>query len=83
MRVGDRQIGSLFFSNPQEVNPEDVQVTFDDVRGVSFLEKFTEICDLFHLKNDTKSLKKPLNFFLKFEKLQKCLFCRIFWKKNL
>ncbi|UMM22568.1 hypothetical protein L5515_003719 [Caenorhabditis briggsae] len=30
----DRQIGSLFFSNPQEVNPEDVQVTFEDVRGM-------------------------------------------------
>ncbi|ULT99881.1 hypothetical protein L3Y34_000862 [Caenorhabditis briggsae] len=34
VRVGDRQIGSLFFSNPQEVNPEDVQVTFEDVRGM-------------------------------------------------
>ncbi|KAK6739712.1 hypothetical protein RB195_008295 [Necator americanus] len=31
---GDRQFGSLFFSNPQEVKPEDVQVTFDDVRGM-------------------------------------------------
>uniref|UniRef100_A0A1I7TMF5 AAA domain-containing protein n=1 Tax=Caenorhabditis tropicalis TaxID=1561998 RepID=A0A1I7TMF5_9PELO len=31
---GDRQLGSLFFSNPQEVNPEDVQVTFEDVRGM-------------------------------------------------
>lgn len=30
----DRQLGSLFFSNPQEVNPEDVQVTFEDVRGM-------------------------------------------------
>ncbi|CAI5444041.1 unnamed protein product [Caenorhabditis angaria] len=30
----DRQIGSLFFSNPQEVNPEDVQVSFEDVRGM-------------------------------------------------
>lgn len=31
---GDRQFGSLFFSNTQEVKPEDVQVTFDDVRGM-------------------------------------------------
>ncbi|ETN71161.1 ATP-dependent metallopeptidase HflB [Necator americanus] len=34
VRIGDRQFGSLFFSNPQEVKPEDVQVTFDDVRGM-------------------------------------------------
>lgn len=31
---GDRQFGSLFFSNTQEVKPEDVHVTFDDVRGM-------------------------------------------------
>ncbi|CAI4230541.1 unnamed protein product [Auanema sp. JU1783] len=30
----DRQLGSIFFNNPQEVKPEDVQVTFDDVRGM-------------------------------------------------
>ncbi|CAB3403197.1 unnamed protein product [Caenorhabditis bovis] len=30
----DRQLGSLFFTTPQEVNPEDVQVTFEDVRGM-------------------------------------------------
>ncbi|WKY00806.1 hypothetical protein Q1695_015102 [Nippostrongylus brasiliensis] len=34
VRIGDRQFGSLFFSNTQEVKPEDVQVTFDDVRGM-------------------------------------------------
>ncbi|CAD6185612.1 unnamed protein product [Caenorhabditis auriculariae] len=32
--AGDRQISSLFFSNTQEVKPEDVQVTFEDVRGM-------------------------------------------------
>uniref|UniRef100_A0A1I7XTA8 AAA domain-containing protein n=1 Tax=Heterorhabditis bacteriophora TaxID=37862 RepID=A0A1I7XTA8_HETBA len=34
VRIGDRQLGSLFFSNTQEVKPEDVQVTFEDVRGM-------------------------------------------------
>ncbi|KHJ84448.1 ATP-dependent metallopeptidase HflB [Oesophagostomum dentatum] len=34
VRIGDRQFGSLFFTNTQEVKPEDVQVTFDDVRGM-------------------------------------------------
>ncbi|VDM83092.1 unnamed protein product, partial [Strongylus vulgaris] len=34
VRIGDRQLGSLFFSSTQEVKPEDVQVTFDDVRGM-------------------------------------------------
>ncbi|KAJ1349520.1 ATP-dependent zinc metalloprotease YME1, variant 2 [Parelaphostrongylus tenuis] len=34
VRIGDRQFGSLFFSNTQEVKPEDVHVTFDDVRGM-------------------------------------------------
>ncbi|CAJ0600268.1 unnamed protein product [Cylicocyclus nassatus] len=34
IRIGDRQLGSLFFSNTQEVKPEDIQVTFEDVRGM-------------------------------------------------
>lgn len=34
VRLGDRQIGSLIFSSPQEVKPEDITVTFEDVRGV-------------------------------------------------
>uniref|UniRef100_A0A7E5A087 AAA domain-containing protein n=1 Tax=Panagrellus redivivus TaxID=6233 RepID=A0A7E5A087_PANRE len=31
---GDRQIGSFIFSSPQEVKPEDITVTFEDVRGM-------------------------------------------------
>lgn len=34
IRVGDKQLGSILFSSPQEIRPEDVSVTFDDVRGV-------------------------------------------------
>uniref|UniRef100_A0AC34F7M3 AAA+ ATPase domain-containing protein n=1 Tax=Panagrolaimus sp. ES5 TaxID=591445 RepID=A0AC34F7M3_9BILA len=33
-KFGDRQFGSLLFSSPQEVKPEDITVTFDDVRGM-------------------------------------------------
>lgn len=35
IRIGDRKIGSLLFSGPQEIKPEDVTVSFEDVRGVS------------------------------------------------
>ncbi|PAV58315.1 hypothetical protein WR25_14708 [Diploscapter pachys] len=31
---GERQIGSLIFHHPTEVNPEEVHVTFEDVRGM-------------------------------------------------
>jgi ATP-dependent Zn protease len=34
VRIGDRSVGSLIFSNSDEIKPEDVQVTFDDVRGM-------------------------------------------------
>lgn len=37
--VGDRQLGSLLFSSSQEVRPEDVQVTLDDVRGMEEAKK--------------------------------------------
>ncbi|TKR77568.1 hypothetical protein L596_018514 [Steinernema carpocapsae] len=34
VRVGDRPISSLIFPSTQEVKPEDVSVSFDDVRGM-------------------------------------------------
>uniref|UniRef100_A0AC34R0I9 AAA+ ATPase domain-containing protein n=1 Tax=Panagrolaimus sp. JU765 TaxID=591449 RepID=A0AC34R0I9_9BILA len=34
VRLGDRQLGSFIFLSPQEVKPEDITVTFDDVRGM-------------------------------------------------
>uniref|UniRef100_A0A915C4K5 AAA+ ATPase domain-containing protein n=1 Tax=Parascaris univalens TaxID=6257 RepID=A0A915C4K5_PARUN len=42
VRLGDRQLGSLIFSSPQEVKPEDVTVTFDDVRGMDEAKKEVE-----------------------------------------
>lgn len=39
---GDRQFGSLLFSSSQEVRPEDVQVTLDDVRGMDEAKKEVE-----------------------------------------
>ncbi|KAF8359355.1 ymel-1 [Pristionchus pacificus] len=39
---GDRQLGSLLFSSSQEVRPEDVQVTLDDVRGMEEAKKEVE-----------------------------------------
>ncbi|VDK52779.1 unnamed protein product, partial [Anisakis simplex] len=42
IRLGDRQLGSLIFSSPQEVKPEDVTVTFDDVRGMDEAKKEVE-----------------------------------------
>ncbi|VDM39866.1 unnamed protein product [Toxocara canis] len=42
IRLGDRQLGSLIFSSPQEVKPEDVTVTFDDVHGMDEAKKEVE-----------------------------------------
>lgn len=42
VRFGDRQLGSLIFSSPQEVKPEDITVTFDDVRGMDEAKKEVE-----------------------------------------
>ncbi|KAH7731277.1 ATP-dependent zinc metalloprotease YME1 isoform X1 [Aphelenchoides avenae] len=39
---GDRQLRSLFFTSAQEVKPEEVSVTFDDVRGMDEAKKEVE-----------------------------------------
>uniref|UniRef100_A0A0N4V6W3 AAA domain-containing protein n=1 Tax=Enterobius vermicularis TaxID=51028 RepID=A0A0N4V6W3_ENTVE len=39
---GDRQLGSLIFSNAKEVKPEDISVTFEDVRGMDEAKKEVE-----------------------------------------
>lgn len=38
----DRQLGSLIFSNAQEVKPEEISVTFEDVRGMDEAKKEVE-----------------------------------------
>uniref|UniRef100_A0A0N5AAJ6 AAA domain-containing protein n=1 Tax=Syphacia muris TaxID=451379 RepID=A0A0N5AAJ6_9BILA len=38
----DRQLGSFIFSNAQEVKPEDITVTFEDVRGMDEAKKEVE-----------------------------------------
>ncbi|KAI6233753.1 ATP-dependent zinc metalloprotease YME1-like protein [Aphelenchoides fujianensis] len=56
VRVGDRPIGSLIFSTGDEVKPEDVTVTFEDVRGMD--EAKAEVEEIVNYLRDTEKYSK-------------------------
>ncbi|KAI6202389.1 ATP-dependent zinc metalloprotease YME1-like protein [Aphelenchoides besseyi] len=56
VRVGNRPIGSLIFSTGDEIKPEDITVTFDDVRGMD--EAKQEVEEIVNYLRDTEKYSK-------------------------
>ncbi|KAI6215625.1 hypothetical protein M3Y94_00407100 [Aphelenchoides besseyi] len=56
VRVGNRPIGSLIFSTSDEIKPEDITVTFDDVRGMD--EAKQEVEEIVNYLRDTEKYSK-------------------------
>ncbi|KAI6177346.1 ATP-dependent zinc metalloprotease YME1-like protein [Aphelenchoides bicaudatus] len=56
VRIGEKSIGNLIFSSSDEIRPEDVTVTFDDVRGMD--EAKAEVEEIVsYLRNKDKYAK--------------------------